>query len=273
VHPYPRLPPLEETTAAADGHLWLREYVVGAGLRFSLVDGVLAFGDHRREFDGEAPLGLRAAVRHVRERFDREALRAAVDDPARVTLFGVAPRHQGIPYDWAHTPAFLGTEVYDGAAGRRLPVDAATRAFERLGLRPVNAVEKEVSARDFHPDRYEVPPSEWYPGPAAGVVVRNRNGKRGLLAHPAYDPGDRPPAFEDAAAAAEALVTPERCERVVESLTDAGRPASPEAVVERVLESVAREAYARLYRDGESVIDERAVRGAVAERTRRWLDG
>jgi len=268
---YPRLDP-DPDRAVRRGHLWLREYVVGAGLRFSLGrDGRLTFGDTERVFDGDVPLGLRFAVRHVRERLDRDALRGAVDDPDRVVMYGVATRFEGVPYQFDRLPPVLGTEIHDGSRGELLPVDAADRAFRRLGLDPVNAVAKELNARDFDPDRYELPASEWYPGPIAGVVVRNRDGRRGLLAHPAYDPEDRPPTVEEVDDAAD-LLTEARLEAVVESLVDAGRPVSAERTVEHALDRVVREEYARLYRDGSLVVDDRAFRSAVAERTRRWLD-
>jgi hypothetical protein len=272
LEPYPTLDP-DPDRAARRGHLWLRECVVGAGLRFGIGrDGRLLVGDTERVYpEGEVPLPLRFAARHVRERLDREALRTAVDDPGRVVMFGVATRFQGIAYHWDRLPPVLGTEIHDGTRGELLPVDAAERAFQRLGLDPVNAVEKEVNARDFDPDRYEFPPSEWYPGPAAGVVVRNRDGRRGLLCHPAYDPEDLPPPVEDADEAA-ALCTDERLRAVVEELVDLGRPVTPEATVERALDRVVREEYARLYRDGHPVVDGRAFRSQVAERTRRWLD-
>lgn len=192
--------------ARGTGNLWLLEAVEGLPLRFCLqADGQLRFGDAVRPLDAaELPAPATAAVRTVRREFDRDALRAAVEDVSAVTFFGVATCQHRIDYDWDRLPAFLGVDV-DGTDGLLTP-DAAHNSFERLGLTPTPAVERERRADSFKPDRYGFPESAYADSPVAGVSVADKHGWRGRLdneaiAAPAW------PTFEDAEGAAERLVT------------------------------------------------------------------
>lgn len=280
----------------ASGHLWLLEHVAGAPLRFQVRDsGLLRFGDRDRVYDDpeELPESYRQAVRHVREHLDRDALRRAVDDVADVAFFGVATARRGIDYDWEHTPPFLGYDVWSAEREAFRPPDAAAAIFERLGLTPANAVERELPARDFDPDSYAIPESAWYDGPAAGVLVRNKRGGRALLRDDvsADDVGEDDEAAITTEAAidteatadgsnasdapAEALAaqfaTPTRFERIASDLDDRGQPVTAETLAERVLEAVARETRPRRYGE-DGTIDRAAVRAAVATAARQFLD-
>ncbi|NEU58799.1 RNA ligase family protein [Halorussus sp. MSC15.2] len=276
------------------GHLWIQERVDGAHLRFRLREsGLIEFGDRRRTYDAhEIPLGYRRAVRHVRESFDREALRATRDDPSSVVFFGEATVRRAIDYDWDRTPPFLGFDVWDAAErdsagnrsgsddadGRFLPPDAVERAYDRLGLDAVNAFEKEVRAADFDPDSYEVPDSAWYDGPAAGVVVRNKTGQRAVIPHPDVRGSDDGPSADDpspteasADELAAAYATDQRIQSVVGELEASERPVTFDAVFDRLVEDIAREEYADLF-DGDRSVDASAFRSAVAARTQARLD-
>ena len=264
-----------------DGHLWLLELIDGTGLRFRMDEsGLLRFGDPDAayaEFEA-VPIGLRPVVRHVRERFDREALRDAVDDSEGVVFFGVAAGHRGVGYDWDRLPPFLGTDVWTGSAeesgsGSFRPPDAAAAIFEGVGLDPVNAIEREANARDFDPETYAVPESAWRDGPAAGVVVRNKRGGRGrLLADRAATSADEAaPEFDDAAAVAASYATEDRFERVVAALDRRGEGVTVDAVADRVVESVARETPVRFGGGGGSADADR-VRAAVVGRAQAFLD-
>ena len=282
------------------GHLWIQERVDGAHLRFRLREsGLLEFGGRERVYpDAEAiPDPYRHAVRHVREAFDRGALRAARDDVESVVFFGVATHRRAVDYDWDRLPSFLGFDVWDASGeadadgsdgesdGRFLPPDAVEQVYDRLGLDSVNAFQKEVRATDFDPESYEVPESNWYDGPAAGVVLRNKTGLRAKLRHPDLreggeaGPGERGGDPADAAAEelAQGLVTRRRVERVARDLEARGRSVSFDAVFERVVEDVTREEYPQLF-DGDDPedaawsVDAGAFRSAVAARTRQLLD-
>ncbi|MDZ5812448.1 hypothetical protein U4E84_13945 [Halorubrum sp. AD140] len=288
---FPPLPHIDDSDAPDDlleGHLWLLELIDGTGLRFSMDEsGLLRFGGpETTDVDLDAvPLALRPAVRHVRGRFDREALRGAVAAPAAVTFLGVATHHRGTDYDWDRIPPFLGTDVWVGADGEETagadtgdgafrPPDAAAAIFEGVGLDPVNAVAREVNARDFDPDEYAVPTSAWRDGPAAGVVVRNKRGGRGRIGSQTDDGDDAvraehgctgggragAPADPDDLAAIHA--GREGFERVVAALERRGEPATVEPL--RVGDGDAA---------GVDAVDPARLRSAVVERARAFLDG
>lgn len=264
VEPFPETPGLDDAPADLfdQGHLWLQEFVVGAPLRFRVTETGLTFGDGGREFEQWAePVGYRYAVREVRERFHEDAFRSAVESPGDYTFFGVATRHEGLDYDWARLPGFLGVDLYAPDRDFR-PPDVAEQAFERLGLDPVNAVAKELSTRDFRPDRYAFPTSEWYEGPVAGVLVRNKRGGRAILENPAVEPTN--PETLAPETLVEQYVAPRRIDRIA---ADLGDGASVDSVLDRLVDELVREHYAAL---GDSV-DAGAVRSAAAESVARRL--
>ncbi|RDZ50889.1 hypothetical protein C5C07_18975 [Haloferax sp. Atlit-4N] len=218
--------------------------------------GRLLFGDRDRVFD-DVPPPYESAVRHVRERFDRDAFHDAVDEPGAYVFFGVAPCNVGIDYDWERIPAFLGWTIWSGAKERLLPIDKAEQVFERLGLTPLNTFQKELNVRDFHPERLDIPESAWYAGPAAGVVIENRRGGRALVEDTAVDERrDHEPIRGEPAELADDLVTDARVGRAVETSQS---PTTAE-VHARVFESIVREEYLRL---DNGRVDWEALRSAV----------
>lgn len=272
---FPALPPAADAPDVTDeGHLWLLELVEGAPLRFQLqASGLLRFGDGDREYrDAEdLPRSVHAAVRHVRERFDREALRAAVDTPTEVTFFGVATRNEGIEYDWERLPPFLGTEVWAGDDGAFRPPDTAQAIFERLGLDPANALERERRARDFDPASYRFPDSAWRDGPVAGVQVRNKRGGRAVLRNPAAgEPPD--PLDADSDVLAERFATPQRFERIAATLRERGQSVTVDALLDRLVEAVTREQHARV-EAARGAFDPAAFRATAAPLAGAWLRG
>lgn len=264
MEPFPETPSLDDAPADLfeSGHLWLQEFVIGAPLRFQVTDGGLRFGDEVREFEQWAePAGYRYAVHEVRERFDEGAFRGAVESPGDYTFFGVATRHEGLEYDWARLPGFLGVDLHGPDRGFR-PPDVAEQGFERLGLDPVNAIAKELPVRDFRPDRYSFPESEWYDGPVAGVLARNKRGGRAIIQNAAVAP--TAPETLAPEAVVERDVTPGRIDRIA---ADLGDGASVDAVLDRLVDALVREHYAAL---GESV-GPGAMRSAAAEPVARRL--
>ena len=275
MHSFPSLPHADDGPAELfeSGHLWLLESVVGAPLRFRLLEsGLVEFGDTDRVYGGpdDCPPQYRHAVRHVRETLDREALRAAVGDVEAITFFGQATQYRGVSYDWARTPSFLGTEIWSADAEQFRPPDAVDGIFDRLGLAAVNPLAQEVRARDFDPATYEVPDSAWYDGPAAGVVIRDKSGHRARLPNPdVHD--DQPAVADDTTAAdlADRFGSPQRLARLRERLLDADQPITVEALLERSLESAFRELDPRRF---ETSLDRGAFRSELAGRIRRFLD-
>ncbi|ESS09067.1 MAG: hypothetical protein A07HN63_01277 [uncultured archaeon A07HN63] len=259
------------------GHLWLLELIEGRPLRFQLqASGLLRFGDPETVYDDPegVPLPLRRAVRHIRESLDRAALRAAVNDVAQVVFFGVATTRESVPYELDSMPPFLGTDVWAGDDEAFRPPDAADGIFERLGLEPVNPFEREAHARDFTLDSYESPGSAWYDGPAAGVVLRNKAGHRGILRNTGIETVDEETTDEmtgDVAAAdlAERYATADTIESVATTVKQGDEPATVDTVTERLLERIGRQRPGQV--TGSGSVDVAALRSAIASRVQQTL--
>ena len=265
MEPVPTLPTLDSVGRDAfTGNLWIQELLDALPLRFAVDSGRLVFADAHRSFDDDVPARYGAAVRAVREGFDLGAFFEATEDPEAYTFVCDATVRRQLPYDWGRLPAVVGVAVHDAGAGRWLSPDAATRVYERLGLASLNTFERETPARHFYPDRYDTPPSAWYDGPPAGILVRDKNGTRAVRYHPDYDPDAEPEADRrDPETLVETYVTAERIGRVAASL--GADETGFEALFDRVLESVFRETPAEVAAE-----NRRAFRSAAAERVRRW---
>lgn len=257
------------------GHVWLLEKVDGANVRFQLQEsGLIVVGDRSRVYDDPdaIPTPYRHAVRHIRENLDRQALRRAVDDPTEIVFFGEAMHHHTTEYDWQRTPSFLGFDVWSASKQQFYPFDAVERIFERLGLTPVNAFEKERRVRHFDPEAYPIPQSAWYDGPAEGVVVRNKRGDQAKLLHPDFEEVDDTVAVD---ATAEELAakyaTRRRFEKLTNKLDDREKPVTFDELYERTLDDIVREEHKQLHHS-ERDIDLQLFRSTIAGRTRSFLD-
>lgn len=301
-------PPTPSISDAPDslfesGHLWLFEWIDGEPLRFSVHEaGFLQFGDGTRVYNepDDLPPQYQPAVSSLQARLDRETLHEAVEDVSSLVFFGQSTHHQTITYDWQRLPPFIGYDIWDGE--RYLGPASATQAFEKLGLEPATTLEREVRARDFDLEDIELPGSAWYDGPAAGVLIRNKQDDRALhYDPPALDPAEvtqreeetekiidgEDSACEDTVSGestsgdtasentvggqlASLYADIERFERVVATLEQRGEPITFDTVFECVLELLARETYGHLDAAGISVTDG-TFRERVAERTREWI--
>ncbi|WP_267639239.1 RNA ligase family protein [Haloarchaeobius amylolyticus] len=277
MHQYPPIPDAADAPAELfeQGHLWLTEQLDGAHLRFTTQEtGVLAFGDRTRVWtEGEIPEQYRHAVRHVRETVDRDALQEAVDSAGDLVVFGAAMHRRTIDYDWDRVPSFVGFDVWAADRDAFLPPDLAEKVVEGIGLASVNTFDREVPAKHFQPESYEVPDSEWYDGPAAGVVVKNKRGLRASIASDRLDATAGPePVDTSPEAFTERVVSEGLVRRVVRDLTDraGGSPPKAETVHQHVLDRVFRAEYGRLTHH-ESSVDPASVRSAVAGRVQTLL--
>ncbi|MFB6080663.1 MAG: hypothetical protein ABEJ81_06680 [Haloferacaceae archaeon] len=283
MHPFESPPPLADVRGAvlAPGHLWVRERVLGAPLRFSLDDaGLLAFGDDERTFPvRDVPPGHRFATRHVREAFDRDGFRAAVDDPAAYTFLARATRFEGVPYDFDRLPPVLGLAVV-GPDGR-VPLDRADAAFDRLGLDALPVVRKEVPVRDFDPGTVAWPDAAYSDGPAAGLVLDHRGGPWATYVRDGDAPVPDPAPFgdPDPDALADRLVTPERVAAATDLPAAAVDPGDAlrtagvgvETARRLVADRVLRTEWGRIAATGG--LDPTAVAAAVGDRVRRLVVG
>ncbi|SDR26773.1 RNA ligase family protein [Natronobacterium texcoconense] len=274
---YPAIPSVDAAPSDLfeEGHLWLLEKIDGAHLRFQLQkSGLVRFGDRNRVYDDpdDVPEPYQHAVRHVRENLDREALRNAVDDVEDVVFFGEATSYRTIDYDWERMPSFLGVDVWSADAETFRPPDAVQAIFDGIGLESVNVFEQERRARDFDPGSYAIPQSAWYDGPAEGVVIRDKRGRRAKLLHPDFGDADELTPFDTSTEELAArYTTRSRLEKLATRLEDADRPVTFETLYERVLEDILREAHRRLDH-GESSVELDEFRSEVGALTRAFLE-
>ncbi|GAB6878209.1 hypothetical protein JCM17823_04830 [Halorubrum gandharaense] len=247
----------------------MAEYVDGSPLRFRVAEsGLVEFADAAGALDDDVPPRYRHAVRTVRERLDREAVRTALDDPTTVTFAGVATHLRNTDYDWDVMPGFLGTAVHDADREQFLPPDTTQQVFEHVGLAPVRVVDREVRCVDVDPDTYSMPDSAWRDGPAAGVVFTNKAGGRAVLrrsgaeseagaqSDDAGDIGSVDQLFS-------AVVTDAWLAEVADEFAPESGAVAVDAVVERAVERLGRETRV-LEVDGITSASE--IRSALAER-------
>jgi hypothetical protein len=268
-------PPALNRAGELTGHLWIQERPTGGQFRFQVAaSGLITFGmaDRTVETVDAVPLPYRRAAETVSECLDRGALHAATEDPAQVTFLGLATRNEGVDYDWTALPAFVGVDVWSGDAFA--PPDAATRVFEELGLDALPAVEKELSAAHATLDRYhdavEFPASVWRDGAAAAVLVRDKTGGRARAWRPGVCEREPDPATESPTELAAMHATDERIERTVTELRESGESPTVDAVRDRLVANVVREAYATLCPGDEFVASAPDFESAVAERVQRY---
>lgn len=271
---FPSVPSIEDAPEALleRGHLWIQEYVEGGPLRFRLESSsVITFTDRRRSFDpDDVPPRYRHAVDHVRRRLDRTALREAVEDVESIVFFAVATHRHTIDYEWDRMPSVLGFDIWSQEEDRFLPPDVVERSYQALGLDPVNTFQKEVRASDFQPDVSAIPQSAWYDGPAAGIVVRNKTGQRAKLSNPAIEDVAVEPISGSGTEVADRFATADRFESAEARLDRRGDAVTVDALLEAVLDSIARSQHHRLFHPAAD-IDWESFRSAVARRTQQYL--
>lgn len=259
------------------GHLWIQELPTGGRFRFQVAaSGLVTFGTAARTFESveAVPLPYRRAAEAVSACLDREALQSATDDPGQVTFFGLATRNEGVDYDWAALPAFVGVDIWSGVKDRVVPPDTATHVFDQLGLAILPAVEKEVPAAHTTLDRYGddagFPPSAWRDGAAAGVLVRDKTGGRARGWRSGVTERDSCPERGTPTDLAARYATDERIGRTVTELRESGQSPTIDAIRDRLVANLVREAYATLYPGGEFVTSVTTFESAVAERVQRY---
>ena len=266
MHDYPTFPPLADVPELLDGgHLWIQERVSGGPLRFAMSDaGVLQFGDDRRPFRrDDVPPPYRHAVREVTGTFDRAGLRSAVSAVEAITFAGVATFRADRVYDWRRLPGFLGIAIHDADRGDWLPIDHVERIYRELGLEPLNALQKEVRAVDFDPDRYEWPNSAWGDGEVSGVLLRNKRGLAATLSNPT---APEPPTVEPASGPTAEIVSEwlpqSRLRRALEGAGKGPRSVDTGRLADRLVAAVEREHH-REIEHHESTVEREELRPAI----------
>ncbi|MEA5386753.1 hypothetical protein VB779_06605 [Haloarculaceae archaeon H-GB11] len=257
------------------GHVWVQELPTGGEFRFQVAaSGFVTFATTEQSFDTVAavPPQFRRAAELINERLDRDALEAATDDPSSVTFCGIATRNEGVEHDWDSVPPFVGVDIWSEQKEKFLSPDAAAGVFDRLGLPTLPAIEKELAAAhaDFtrYADQGEFPQSAWRDGQAAGVLIRDKSGKRAVAW---CQEQNQEPASESQSAielAAE-YATDKRIEQTIAALRAGDQSVTVDMICDRLIADVAREAYGDLFSDGEFVASLSAFQSAIAERVQQ----
>lgn len=264
MRPYPPIPPLEtvEDDVLDGGHLWLREYVPGPVMAITVTEaGMLEFATGSGPID-DPPPSLTHAVEHVRRSFDRDRLRAGVEDVTEFVFYGIATRNEGREYEWVDMAPFLGIDIWADRKDRFVPPDVAERVFQTIGLDPLPAFRKEVPARQFAPDAFEIPTSHWHDRPAAGVLVHN---KRGDVALHGYETVDPSPPAEDVESIVQSAVS-RYADRMLDDMGADVATVDVDVFADRLWSVVTRVSYVHLRSALES--DPEAVRSTVGSAVR-----
>ncbi|WP_435065545.1 hypothetical protein [Halobaculum sp. EA56] len=275
----PRLGTVDEAFLTA-GHVWLYEYPDGTPfesrlgsdgrLRFAFADGRKAAERPRRWVSGEAvPPAFGFVVGYLRTRFDRTALRHAVDDPTAVTLRCVAVhrRHRG--YDWTRAPPVVGVDV-DYPESQLLPHELE-RVFDELGVPTLPTIDTEVHVRDIGSAGIAPPESQWGEEPAYGVLYRKKGGGAARTVAGEYE-GEPPPA-QPITSSVEEYAVSVTSDEVLRSLVEAVGPSpSVSRLTDAAVDRTVRADWCRLAH-GETTVDIEELRSAIARRVDAFLRG
>jgi len=135
----------------------------------------------------------------------------------------------------------------------------------------VNVFEREIRARDFDPQSYSVPPSKWYDGPAAGVIIWNKKGERAKLLRSDLEESPKQDLTEATPETlAREYVTRRTLDALVDELERTEQAVTFTLLYERALEESARKAHDVL---SDSRVERDEYRSAVASLIREFLDG
>lgn len=276
MHSGPDTPVLSDTTAFT-GHVWVQEVPTAGQFRFQVApSGYITFATPDATYHAveTVPSGYRRAAATINTRLDRQAFQDATDTPDQVTFVGLAPRYEGIDYDWDTVPAFLGTDIQTDTDGILAP-DTATTVYTRLNIPTPPAIEKETPADYADPDQYTTgdgfPASEWRDGSAFEVLIRDKAGNRARAQHPAvHDTASDPDSQTGTPAelAAE-YATKNRITRISETLSTGQESPTVDAIRDHLIATIARREYAHLHRDNDLVVPRREFEAAIAERIQR----
>ncbi len=273
---YPETPTLAEA-GEFTGHLWIQELPTGGQFRFQIAaSGLITFGTVDRTFETveAVPLPYRRAAETTKQCLNRGALQAATDNPEQVTFFGRATHNEGLDYDWTALPAFVGVDIWSGSIDALVSPDTATRVFDRLGLATLPAVEKEEPAAHTDLNRYHdataFPQSAWRDGPAAGVLIRDKTSGRAHAWRPGVQETDPDPDTGTPTNLAATYATDERIEQTITELHESGQSPTIDAIRNRLVANVAREAYTTLYPGDKFVASVPEFESAVAERVQQY---
>lgn len=111
---------------------------------------------------------FRHAMEYVSDVVDLDVIQRLDHQYGQLTFFGEAMHSHTIDYEWEETPSFVGFSVYSGVRDEFVTGELMEDLFSQLGLPTAKRHDLDVVQ-----DGFDCPESEYYDGPAEGVVVKN----------------------------------------------------------------------------------------------------
>lgn len=156
------------------GSIVITEKLDGSNFRFTYDDGFTfgsrnTFGDdlHRDQFSDP--------IEYIINTCNTDVLESIQSEYGQLVVFGEAMLPHTISYDWDQTPLFIGFDVWNIDNQVFHYTDQAQQFIENIGL-PFSPIVDEIDVNDFIEwDSSSMPQSEFYDGPAEGVVLKNHN--------------------------------------------------------------------------------------------------
>lgn len=295
---------------SADSNLYVQEKLDGANFRFvyDRDDDRLVFGSRNIEYwnDGnqtittsdkrwfrinsllnklprvnrkESPQNdvdkrFRHAMEYVSDVVDLDEVNRLDHKYGQLTFFGEAMHSHTIDYEWEDTPSFVGFSIHSGLRDEFVTREVMEEVFGELGL----PTAKQHSL-DVIRDGFDCPESEYYDGPAEGVVIKNDDtgqvakvrGSKFKEMHSTQsvtdDEGNYEPA--DSKVLANQFATEMRILKMIHKYEDRGRDiemAMMEDLWRDVFDDIITEEYETLFL-GNHTINTRDFRSEVASNT------
>jgi hypothetical protein len=173
-HKYPKIRQLghEENTGIVsepEDLIVIEEKIDGGNFRFMLKDGKILFGSRTQSLgyeDDNIGGNWKRCVEYIKEKAKKEGIYPGI-------YYGECCVKHSIHYNFDDMPPFLGFDVWSFSKEGFLNSKAKTEAFRLLQL-PMVPVIWTGSAKDIPKINDEfVPKSQYYEGPAEGVVIKN----------------------------------------------------------------------------------------------------
>ncbi len=174
-----------------DDKLLIKEKVDGSNFRFTVIkhegEFKFLFGSKNVEYkiNGEPDYEenvdkrFKDAIDWIRENVDAEKLAkeetySKNKENPRYTFFAENMVPHSLEYDWENTPQVLGFDIYSHESERYLSWSTAKNIFKEHGIPTVSVIYTKY-VKNFDPDQYEIPSSNYRDGKAEGIVIINQD--------------------------------------------------------------------------------------------------
>ncbi|WP_330633462.1 RNA ligase family protein [Halocatena halophila] len=227
---YPKLPTYEsgaQDDLLSSGTIVVTEKLDGSNFRFTFdEDEGFTFGSRNTAGEQLHHKQFSEPISYIKSNCETDALSSLQEDLGQLVLFGEAMIPHTIAYDWDHTPAFVGFDVWNVETQKFYHTEQAKEIVETVGL-PFTPVVDAVSVDTSEEWAPSIPESAFYNGVAEGVVLKNHQTESyyKLVREEFTETLKRSPTrsdFTDTERIVEQYVTPARIESVAHQLVGDG---------------------------------------------------